>query len=93
MSVDDPKSKVQVTIYGEDYVMRGPAPPVYMKRLAQYVDEKMKQLGQANPRLGLNKVAILTALNLADELFRARRESPETEARPDRKPDFKKAKK
>ena len=81
MSLDDPRSRVNVKIYGEDYTMRGPASPVYMKRVAHYVDDKMKQVGQSNSRLGINKIAVLTALNLADELFRARRELRELEAK------------
>ena len=34
----------------------------------------MEQIGQANSRLGSHKIAVLTAVNLADELFRTRRE-------------------
>ncbi|MDW7652138.1 MAG: cell division protein ZapA [Bacillota bacterium] len=80
MSQVDPRSRVHVKIYGEEYTMRGTASPEYMKRVAQYVDEKMKLVGQANSRLGINKVAVLTAINLADELFRVRRELQELES-------------
>jgi cell division protein ZapA len=51
-----------------------------MKRVAHYVDEKMKQVGQVNTRLGINKVAVLTAINLTDELFRVRKELLELES-------------
>lgn len=81
MSLDDPRNRVHVKIYDEAYTMRGPASPVYMKRVAHYVDEKMKQVGQSNSRLGINKIAVLTALNLADELFRVRKELRELEAK------------
>jgi cell division protein ZapA len=70
----DAKSRVHVKIYGEEYTMRGPSSPDYMKRVAYYVDEKMKLIGQANNRLGINKIAVLTAINLTDELFRVRQE-------------------
>jgi len=79
MSQDDNKNRVHVRIFGEEYTMRGNASPEYMKRVAYYVDEKMKLVGQANTRLGINKVAVLTAINLADELFRVRKELRELE--------------
>ena len=80
MSQEDNKNRVHVKIYGEEYTMRGNSSPDYMKRVAYYVDEKMKQVGQVNSRLGINKVAVLTAINLADELFRVRKELLELEA-------------
>ncbi len=70
----DRKNRVNVRIYGEEYTMKGSASPEYMKRLAQYVDEKMGQVSKANSRLGVNKIAVLTAINMADELFRVRQE-------------------
>ncbi|HZK25782.1 MAG TPA: cell division protein ZapA [Oscillospiraceae bacterium] len=73
------KNRVSVKIYEEEYTMRSSASPEYMRRLASYVDEKMKQIGQTNSRLGINKVAVLTSVNLADELFRLRKEVRELE--------------
>ena len=70
---EEKKHRVNVKIYHEEYTMCGTAAPDYLKRLAQYVDEKMRQIGAANSRLGTSKVAILTAVNLADELFRAQK--------------------
>lgn len=79
MTQIDHKNRVHVKIYGEDYTMRGPSSPDYMKRVAHYVDEKMKQIGNVNSRLGINKIAVLTAINLTDELFRVRKELQELE--------------
>ncbi|MFW0861520.1 MAG: cell division protein ZapA [Dethiobacter sp.] len=73
----EPKNRVHVKIYGEEYTMRGSASPDYMKRAAHYVDEKMRQIGQANTRLGISRIAVLTAVNLADELFLLRKELQE----------------
>lgn len=85
MPQEDNKNRVHVRIYGEEYTMKGDASPEYMKRVAHYVDEKMKQIGQANSRLGINKVAVLTAINMADELFRVRKELRELEILLDKK--------
>lgn len=79
MPQENKKNRVQVRIYGEDYMMKSDAAPDYMKRVAHYVDEKMRQVSQGSSRLGLNKLAVLTAVNLADELFRVRRELRELE--------------
>lgn len=74
MSQSNNKNRVSVKIYGENYTMCSAASVEYMRHLAKHVDEKMAQIGQSNSRLGLNKVAVLTSINLADELFRVRRE-------------------
>lgn len=85
MSHTNNKNRVHVKIFGEEYTMRGNASPDYMKRVAHYVDEKMRVVGQVNNRLGINKVAVLTAINLADELFQVRRELRELESLLDKK--------
>lgn len=79
------KNRVNVRIYSEEYTMCSPASPEYMKRLAQYVDDKMRLVGDTNNRLGVNKVAVLTSINLADELFRLRRELRELESQLNKK--------
>lgn len=61
--------KTTVNIYGNDYVVKGEAPE-YIKILAAYVDKKMRQAGQKFPHLHPEKLAILTALNIADEMHK-----------------------
>ncbi|MGE5380256.1 MAG: cell division protein ZapA [Methylocystaceae bacterium] len=61
-------NRVTVTIYGEDYIVRGSEDPSYIQMLAAYVDRKMNMIGQRNTNLSDGKVAVLVALNLADEL-------------------------
>lgn len=69
--LEDKKSninKVTVQIFGEEYVVKGPENPDYIEMLASYVDRRMFMIHQRNPNLSTSKVAVLTALNLADEL-------------------------
>ncbi|MGE5398688.1 MAG: cell division protein ZapA [Chitinophagales bacterium] len=61
-------SKVIVNIFNEEYVVRGTEDPEYIQMLASYVDRKMQAIHQKNPGLGTNRLAVLTALNLVDEL-------------------------
>ena len=76
---EEQKNRVNVKIFNEEYVMRSPASVEYMKRLAEYVGGKMWQVSQKNNRLSLSKIAVLTSINLADELFRERSKVRELE--------------
>lgn len=64
------KQRVAVKIYGEEYIVKGSAAREYIMMLASYVDQRMRLIEQRNPRLSPAKVAVLTALNLADELMK-----------------------
>ena len=79
------KNRVNARIYNEEYTMCSPASSEYMLRVAHYVDDKMKQIADANGRLSTGKIAVLTAVNLADELFRLRKEMRELEYRINKK--------
>lgn len=71
--MDQEKNRVRVSIFGEEYVVKGSASPDDLLELATYVDERMRALSRHNPRLGTMKLAVLTAMNLADEVFRLRK--------------------
>jgi cell division protein ZapA len=65
---------VTVEIAGQQYPIRSGLDAAYVAELAAYVDMKMRAASDAAPatdRLGL---AVLVALNLADECFRARQQ-------------------
>ena len=51
-----------------------------MAELAAYVDEKMRLASEANDDRDFLRVAVLAALNLADEVFRRRREREDRRA-------------
>jgi cell division protein ZapA len=62
----------EVEIFGATYVIRGGQQPEYLNELAEEVDRRMRELAGhvAAPEAG--RLAILAALNLADELSRSR---------------------
>jgi cell division protein ZapA len=71
--MDEPKSSgIRVTIFGTEYPIKGDADPAYIKEVADYVDQKMRNIAKNAPMQSSLKVAILAALNIADELFKAR---------------------
>ncbi len=68
---------VQVEIYGQSYNLRGQSEAVYIQDLASYVDRKMREVAEATATVDSLKVAILTALNIADESRQGRPPDPE----------------
>jgi len=65
---------LKVNIYGTEYPIKGEVDAEYILRIAEYVDRKMREVDQTTAAKSSLKVAILAALNIADELFREREE-------------------
>jgi cell division protein ZapA len=63
---------ISVEIHGQRYPIRSTLDQEYVARLASYVDEKMRAAAESTPTGDSLRLAVLTALNLADELFRCR---------------------
>ena len=62
---------VSVDIYDQIYNLRG-TDPAYIERLAQIVDTKMRAVSALGNTVDSLRVAVLAALNIADELCTAR---------------------
>ena len=62
---------LKVNIYGKQYPIRGESDPDYIRRVARFVDTKMREIDTEAEGLPALKVAILAALNITDELFKA----------------------
>ena len=75
------KHAVEVTIGGESYTVRSELPPAYTKEVASYVDAALGRVRESAPLVESHKAAILAALSITDELFRARRGDREMAAR------------
>jgi cell division protein ZapA len=65
-------SVIPVEIHGQRYPIRSTLDPDYVARLASYVDEKMRAAADSAPTGDSLRLAVLAALNVADELFRCR---------------------
>jgi len=63
---------LSVEIHGQRYPIRSTLDEAYVARLATYVDEKMRAAADSTPTGDALRLAVLTALNVADELFRCR---------------------
>src|SRR3954464_14167434 len=71
----DSGAVVPVEIHGQRYPIRSSLDPEYVARLASYVDEKMRAAADTTPTGDSLRLAVIAALNIADELFRCRETS------------------
>ncbi|HRZ26608.1 MAG TPA: cell division protein ZapA [Spirochaetota bacterium] len=69
---DTAANKVKVAIFGQTYTIRGDAPPDYIEQLADYVNAKMEEVAAHKSSSNPTQIAILVALNIADEYFQIR---------------------
>jgi cell division protein ZapA len=72
-SVSDSSARiVSVEIQGLRYPIRSTLDAAYIARLATYVDGKMRAASDESPSGDSMKLAVVAALNIADEYFRSR---------------------
>lgn len=64
---------VKVNIYGTEYRVRGEADEAYIRKIADYVDNTMKQIASDGRHISPTRIAVLAAFNIADELHRTSR--------------------
>ena len=64
----------EVEIFGQMYNVRGDGDPNYLTELARFVDATMREVAAEVATVDPMKIAILAALNIADEFSRYRKE-------------------
>ena len=69
----DPSPTIKVEIYDQAYTVRSDGDPDYLKELAEYVDQRMREISSGTLTVDSRKVAILAALYIADELHQLRK--------------------
>jgi len=70
---------IKVEIYNQVYPIQGDLDEEYIRKIAAYVDEKMRLIADVARTVDSQKVAVLAALAIADELHRLREERGERE--------------
>lgn len=63
---------VEVQILGQSYSIKTDEDDAYIKALAKYVDEKLKEIYSAAPNVSQAKASVMAAFGIADELFKLR---------------------
>lgn len=70
---------MKIEIYDQTYNVNSGQSEEYLKTLANYVDVKMREVADATQIADSLKVAVLTALNIADEMFTLRERQKQIE--------------
>ena len=86
-NIDKYALKAKVEIMGREYSLKGDVDPEYMILLSKYVDDKIKELKSSLREADITKLVLLTSLNIADELFEARKQASGVSALPPRQLD------
>ncbi len=75
-----PDDTFEVEIFGSKYRVGGEVDSeAYIKELAQFLDQKMREVSRSTQTMSSTKVAVLAALNIADELLSLRSSTERTE--------------
>jgi cell division protein ZapA len=70
---------VKIEIYDQSYNVNADQNEEYLKELAAFVDGKMRSVAEATKMVDSLKVAVLAALNIADEMFTLRQRQQDIE--------------
>ncbi len=65
---------IEVQILGQSYAIKTDEDEAYIKSLARYVDEKLKEIYSVAPNINQTKATVMAAFGIADELFKLRLE-------------------
>jgi cell division protein ZapA len=71
--------RTTVEIFGRRFELRASETSEHLEELARFVDRRMRELAEVSPHVDTAKLAVLAALNIADELFRERSVEPGTQ--------------
>lgn len=72
---------VHVEIHGQRYSIRSELDPQYVSELSAYVDEKMRASARELASTDPVRIAVIAALNVADELFKIRSDASGADTR------------
>ena len=68
--MSEENNQVKISIFGQEYSVKAPADPDYIKKIAQYLDEKMREVQSGfSSTQSSTRIAILAGMNITDELF------------------------
>jgi len=71
---------IDVEIYGQRYAINGDADEGYIRRLAHFIDDQMRRVAEGMNTTTPSRLAVLTALNLAHQIFELEKKRVQGEA-------------
>ncbi len=74
--MSDESNQVSISIFGQEYSVKAPADPEYIKKIGEYLDGKMREVQAGfTTTQSSTRIAILAAMNITDDLFNSRQAS------------------
>ena len=71
--MSEESNNVKISIFGQEYSVKAPADENYIKKIAEYLDEKMREVQSGfSTTQSSTRIAILAGMNITDELFTAK---------------------
>ena len=71
------KRTMEISIMGQKFVIKSDSDDDYVTHVAKYVDQKINEVLQNTKSVASLNVAILAAMNIADEYFKFQRDKKE----------------
>jgi len=71
----DPETTT-IKIFGQEYRVRGGEDPKQVEEVAAHVDSRMREVAKGSQQVSSLRIAILAAMNIADDLLRERNTNP-----------------
>jgi cell division protein ZapA len=68
------RNRTTVDIYGQQYNIIGDESTSHVRLVASIVDDKMREINLKNPQLDINKLAVLTAVNVVNDYIKLKEE-------------------
>jgi cell division protein ZapA (FtsZ GTPase activity inhibitor) len=72
-------NRIEVEILGQRYTIRSAASPEYVRELAGYVEQRVREIRGPSTAYDPTRLLALASLYITDELFRLRDERTEAE--------------
>ncbi len=78
--MDPSDNLIHVEIFGQTYPIRAGVEADYLRQLAAFVDQKMREMSQGMVTVDPLKIAVMTALSIADDLHQEKEKTRHQDA-------------
>lgn len=68
------KKSYDVKVFNQNFSVKSEADEQYVRQVASFVDQKIREIGEKSPSVSSLNVALLTAMNIADEFLKLNRD-------------------
>jgi len=72
---------MKIKIFGKEYNVGDNLPPEHMREVAQYLNDRMEEISKETSSRSYPDIAVLTALNITDNLLEERKSKAEAESK------------